>query len=96
MSRSAPAKVIIAILTDGLENSSRTYTREQIGEMIAHQQSKYSWDFIFLAANQDAISTADTISIAAHNAISFAASGAGVRDAYVALDAEVRSRRSAQ
>jgi len=88
-----PGKVIVAILTDGEENSSRTYNRERVAGMIAHQQSKYAWDFIFLAANQDAISTASTLSIDADAAFSFEASEAGVREAYAQMDTAVRTRR---
>jgi hypothetical protein len=91
-----PGKVIVAILTDGMENASRTYSRERVSDMISHQQSKYSWEFIFLAANQDAISTAQTLSIDASSAISFAASGAGVRSAFAAMETEVSARRNRQ
>lgn len=49
-----PGLVIFVIVTDGLENSSREFTLEKVREMIEHQQSVYSWQFTFLAANQDA------------------------------------------
>jgi electron transfer flavoprotein alpha subunit len=50
-----PDKVIFVILTDGLENASKEYTREKIFDMIRHQEEKYGWEFVFLGANQDAI-----------------------------------------
>jgi uncharacterized protein YegL len=50
-----PAKVIIAILTDGEENSSRHFSMEDINQRITHQTEKYQWEFMFLGANQDAI-----------------------------------------
>src|SRR5690606_5309014 len=56
-----PEQVIVAILTDGLENASQRYTSERIANMIQHQREKYSWDFIFLGANQDAILTAQKL-----------------------------------
>ena len=46
-----PAKVIVTIITDGHENHSKEYKREQIMEMINHQRDKYKWEFLFLAAN---------------------------------------------
>ncbi|MFA6654109.1 MAG: vWA domain-containing protein, partial [Candidatus Delongbacteria bacterium] len=49
-----PEKVIVCILTDGLENASKEFKIEQIKKLIEHQKEKYSWDFVFLAANQDA------------------------------------------
>ena len=52
-----PGKVIVAILTDGLENASQEFKRKQIFKMIKHQREVYSWEFIFLGARQDAIQT---------------------------------------
>jgi hypothetical protein len=89
-----PGKVIIAILTDGLENASKDYSKEKISQMIEHQRTKYSWEFIFLAANQDAIATAESIAIQAQDAMNFAASPAGTRVAFASLSADVSRRRS--
>jgi len=51
-------KVIACILTDGSENASREFSRSKIKEMIEHQRDKYQWEFVFLAANQDAFAEA--------------------------------------
>lgn len=91
-----PGKVIIAIFTDGLENASRVYTAPKVAQMIEHQQSVYSWEFLFLAANQDAIQSAKQLSIPAPNAVNVAASPKGVRQSYAALNAAVTSRRMKQ
>ena len=58
-----PGKVIVAIMTDGEENSSRIFNWEQISDKIKHQQEVYKWEFLFLGANQDAIATAARIDI---------------------------------
>jgi uncharacterized protein YegL len=58
-----PGKVIFVIITDGLENASKEYTREQVMKMVEHQRDVYKWDFIYLGANQDAIAEAATIGI---------------------------------
>mgnify|MGYP000938688440 CR=1 FL=1 len=89
-----PAKVIVAILTDGQENASRDYTFAKVSAMIKHQQEKYSWEFIFLAANQDAIAAAGAISIQPKDAIAFQATPMGVRAAHDKLSAEITKRRS--
>ena len=88
-----PSKVIVAILTDGLENASKDYSRDRVAQMIKHQQEKYSWEFIFLAANQDAIATAREISIAAKDAMTFAATPDGVYNANLQMSREVARRR---
>lgn len=52
-----PGTVIVVIVTDGEENSSREYTTEAVKSLIEEQKNKYNWDFVFLAAGQDAIAT---------------------------------------
>ncbi len=88
-----PSKVIVAILTDGLENASKDYSRGRVSEMIKHQQEKYSWEFIFLAANQDAIASAREISIAAKDAIAFMSTPDGVYNANMRMSEEISRRR---
>lgn len=50
-----PGKVIVLVLTDGYENASSLYTREQVASMVKHQREKYSWEFVFMGATQDAV-----------------------------------------
>jgi hypothetical protein len=93
--RDRPEKVIFAILTDGYENSSKEYTTPSvIKEMIEHQKEKYSWDFVYLAANQDAVTTGSTFGISSKDAINFAATGSGMIDGYKCLSNSVTSYRS--
>lgn len=77
-----PENVIVFILTDGKENASSDYNRDQIKEMVEHQESKYSWEFIYGGANQDAFAEAGGIGIKAENTFNFEASGEGTRKAY--------------
>lgn len=88
-----PGKVIFVIQTDGLENSSREFTKKQINRMIHEQQERYHWRFVFLGANQDAIETAGGLGIARTNALTFGTSGSGVRSAQSALSRSISSTR---
>jgi len=88
-----PGKVILAILTDGEENASVTYTPTKVQEMIRNQQEKYQWDVVFLAANQDAIKAAKELAIPEENAYNFEPSAEGVQMAFGALNANVNTRR---
>ncbi len=74
-----PAQVIVAILTDGEENSSHNYTWHQLAAAIKRQTEEYRWTFLFLGANQDAIATAAQMNIAAANAASYVQDGPGLR-----------------
>jgi len=88
-----PSKVIVVTLTDGLENASKRYNLQQIGEMIREQRDKYSWDFVFLGANQDAIATAEAMSIPLPSAMSYSASKAGIAATMAAVSHYVGAAR---
>jgi hypothetical protein len=79
---SRPENVIIAILTDGEENASRMFSRSQIRQKITHFRELLGWEFVFLAANQDAFAAAEVIGIAPEDAANFAAHGAGTASAF--------------
>jgi uncharacterized protein YegL len=91
-----PMKVIVAILTDGAENSSVEYTMEQCNEKITHQQDVYSWEFIFLAANQDAFTAGTQLGVRGANCFNYTSNSMGTRDAYANLSAKVSAMRTNQ
>jgi hypothetical protein len=53
----------IIILTDGLENASKKYTKAHIKDLIFERQ-KDGWQFLYLGANQDAFAEAGSMGIA--------------------------------
>ena len=58
-----PEKTLFVITTDGMENASREFSSEKVKQMIKRQTEKYGWEFLFAAANIDAVETAETIGI---------------------------------
>lgn len=86
-----PGKVLVVVLTDGEENSSREYTAQAVRERIEHQRSKYSWEFLFLGANQDAFLSARNLGIG--EAIEFEATEAGMEELYFQVAERVAAVR---
>lgn len=68
-----PEKTIFVITTDGMENSSRRYTYDDVRHMIDRQKEKYNWEFIFLGANIDAVDEAARFGISASRAATYEA-----------------------
>ena len=66
-----PEHTIFIITTDGMENASREYRIEQIKEMIRIQEEKYGWEFLFAAANIDAVEVAENIGIRQEHAANY-------------------------
>ena len=71
-------KVLVCIITDGMENASRFYGSDQVKAMIKRQQDKYGWEFIFLGANIDAVETAGRYGIRADRASRYHNDKAGI------------------
>lgn len=88
-----PGKVLLVIMTDGYENASQEFTSEQIFQKITHQREVYSWQIVFIGANQDAIATGSSLGIAPSNSLNYVADSAGTTYAMKRLSrATVRSR----
>ncbi len=90
-----PGQVIVAILTDGLENASQRFTWKEIAGKIKNQTDTYKWIFLFLGANQDAIATAANLSIAANNAANYVADAAGSKAGQAAFSRKMSALRRA-
>lgn len=90
-----PNKVLFVVFTDGEENSSRSFTRDRVFEMITHQRDHYQWEFLFLAANQDAISVGATYGFALTRSMTYGANTAGTNAVYNTLSSNVSQFREA-
>ena len=91
-----PAHTIFIITTDGMENASRQYDSSTVKRMISRQQEKYGWEFIFLAANIDAVETADRIGIRRERAANYRQDREGMRTSYAAMSDAISSVRCAE
>lgn len=87
-------KVLFVIITDGLENASREYNHAKIKSMVCDAKEKDYWEFIFLGANIDAISTAKDYGISPENAANYHADHKGTEVTYAAVANAVSQLRS--
>jgi len=79
LGKEAPAKVLVVIVTDGYENASKEYNVEAIKRLIKDCE-KEDWNFIYLAANQDAFAVGSQFGVSAGNTFTYTATADGVSD----------------
>jgi len=90
-----PGKVLFAIVTDGFENASRKYTRQEVLKAVRHQEETYGWTFVYLAANQDAIAEGALVGIVRHDHChTFEATACGTQSAFHAFEASTVAYRA--
>jgi len=73
-----PGTVQVIVVTDGEENSSHEYTADAVRTLVTHQKEKFSWDFVFLGANQDAVLAGAAMGFDAGSSMTYAAGKEGV------------------
>jgi hypothetical protein len=93
MGKEAPSKVLVCVVTDGLENASTEFRREDIQKLIKACEND-DWNFIYLAANQDAFSVGTSFGISGGNTITYTANSAGVGMMSATLNCVATSYRS--
>lgn len=90
-----PGTVIVVVLTDGHENSSREWSHEAVTAAIKRQESEYAWDFVFLGANMDAVAIGTSLGFAADKSMTWDTDGGGVTHAMASASAYVSRKRAA-
>lgn len=82
MDRQNPNKVIFIITTDGLENSSKEYTKEKIKELIKKHND---WEFMYLGADIDSYEEGKSIGINSKNISNYSKKEKGISKLFNAL-----------
>ena len=92
-----PGTVIVLVITDGEENTSREFAgeagRQKVQTMVQHQTDTYKWTFVFMGANIDARAVGTSLGVAAVNTRNYAANSMGVAASYESISRGVISRR---
>jgi len=89
-----PNKVLVCIVTDGNENDSQEYNRDGVKQLIKECE-KDDWNFIYLAANQDAFAVGGGFGVSRGNTYSYTASKEGVGDMLLKMNMATSYYRNA-
>lgn len=89
-----PERTVFIITTDGMENSSHLYTSDEVKRKIERQKTKYGWEFLFIGANIDAVSTAAKFGINKDRAVNYNADSEGTRILYESVSEAVQNIRA--
>lgn len=86
-----PGQVVVIIVTDGQENSSKEYKRPEVKKLIEHQQDKYGWKFTYVAADLNAAEEARSMGIAAPGVLSWMGTARSMNSTYDVLATAVQA-----
>lgn len=75
-------KVLFVIMTDGMENDSREYSKQQITNLI----ESHNWEFIFIGADIDSYAEARNIGIKKSRVANYEKSKRGVGKLYDVIE----------
>jgi uncharacterized protein YegL len=88
-----PGKVVCVVITDGEENSSRTFTKADVLSRVKTQQEVYKWQFTFLGANIDAFQEGASYGFTRGATINYTHTGAGITRGLSSLTASMSAYR---
>jgi uncharacterized protein YegL len=86
MKTEKPEKVMVVIVTDGLENASTEYSLKVVKTLVHTFQEEAKWEFLFLGANIDAVETGASLGINRKKTANYHADGPGVLNNFNTLD----------
>ena len=88
--------VLLVIITDGYNNTSRKLSSNDAKVLIEHKQGK-GWTPIYLGANQDAWAVSEKLGISSGSIKTYSANVAGVRDdVFKSLGSRTQAHRMAK
>ena len=82
LDRKHPEKVLFVITTDGMENASQEYNKNNIKKLI---ESHKNYEFIFLGAGIDSYSEGESIGIKKENISNYSKSRKGISNMFNAV-----------
>lgn len=89
-----PSNIVFVVITDGQENSSQEFKKDQIVKMMKERTEKDGWQFVFLSADVDAIADARAMGMRADATLQFEKSAKGTAMAWSMLSASTADLRA--
>ena len=89
-----PGKVIMAIVTDGQENSSHEFSKGDIEKMVREKTEKAGWQFVFLSADLAATVDATHLGIDPDAVLPFVKTGAHTSASFQTLSQRTSDYRT--
>lgn len=89
-----PEKILFVINTDGFENSSREFNRDQIKALVQERTNNHGWEFLFIGAGLDAFAEAQTYGVAAYSTFTGSNTAAGFYNSTQVLNSVTRTMRT--
>jgi hypothetical protein len=75
-------KVLVVVITDGLENASTDFTTAQIKTLVSMKEREDDWKFVFFGANIDAFAEGTARGIAPMRSVDYHATPEDTRSSY--------------
>jgi Mg-chelatase subunit ChlD len=91
-----PSKVVFVVITDGQENASREFRRDQILKMINEKEKQHGWQFVFLSADLNAIDDAMDQGFQTKFSLAFDKDSKGTRNAWGSVSEKISNYRASR
>lgn len=87
-----PGTVVVAIMTDGLENASQEWQPPGIKSLVEQCTNERGWEFLYMGADQDAVEVGRGLGVKAEQSITYARGKS--REAMLTASTNVRRYRT--
>lgn len=91
-----PGKVLVVVVTDGMENASTDYTADDVKTRVTRQQDEYDWGFVFLGANIDSFEVGGGLGFRADSTMNYAATASGTQSMMTSLTKSASAYRGGE
>ncbi len=78
-------KVFVTIFTDGLENTSKEFNREQVAELVEKLEKDKQWTFNYIGAEHDVLKAGQQMSLGADKISRYDRTSIGTKSAFMSM-----------